>query len=256
MKVVILAGGLGTRLQEETVIKPKPMVEIGGRPILWHIMKIFNSFGFNEFYIALGYKAELIKDYFLNYRLVNTDLTVRTRTGAVDFDQEPSEDWIVHLVDTGAQTQTGGRLKRLADLIGQEPFLMTYGDGVADVNIPDLIDFHRRQGRLATVTAVHPPARFGEIQFADSLVAGFAEKPQVGDGWINGGFFVLEPDVLSYIADDSIPWEAEPMNRLVREKQLSAYRHPGFWQCMDTVRDVKLLESLWAEGNAPWKVWE
>jgi glucose-1-phosphate cytidylyltransferase len=255
MKVVILAGGLGTRLQEETVVKPKPMVEIGGRPILWHIMKIFASYGYNEFIIALGYKAEYIKDYFLNYRPVNTDLTVQTRTGKVDFYREPPEDWIVHLVDTGAQTQTGGRLKRLTDFIGQEPFMMTYGDGVADVNIPELIDFHQRQGRLATVTAVHPPARFGEIQFDDSLVAGFAEKPQVGDGWINGGFFVLDPKVLDYIPGDMSPWEVEPMNRLVREKQLSAYRHPGFWQCMDTVRDVKLLETLWAEGRAPWKVW-
>lgn len=255
MKVVILAGGLGTRLQEETVIKPKPMVEIGGRPILWHIMNIFAAYGHTEFIIALGYKAEYIKDYFLNYRPVNTDLTIHTRTGIVDFYQEPKEDWTVHLVDTGAQTQTGGRLKRLAEFIGQDTFMMTYGDGVADIDIPALIDLHRKQGKLATVTAVRPPARFGGIEFDDSLVHGFTEKPQTGEGWINGGFFVLEPKVLDYISSDQTAWEREPVNQLVKEKQLAAYRHKGFWQCMDTLRDVRLLEALWAEGNAPWKVW-
>jgi len=255
MKTVILAGGLGTRLQEETTVKPKPMVEIGGRPVLWHIMKIFAAHGVKEFIVALGYKGEVIKNYFLNYYYFRNNFSIRLGNGNLDVRDDGHEDWTVHLVNTGAGTQTGGRIKRLADWIGQETFMMTYGDGVANVNVADILAFHRQHGKLATVTAVRPPARFGELKFNGVLVESFREKPQVGEGWINGGFFVLEPQVLDYIEGDSIAWEREPMERLAREGQLAAYRHDGFWQCMDTLRDVLLLEGLWAEGEAPWKIW-
>lgn len=255
MKVVILAGGLGTRLQEETTVKPKPMVEIGGQPILWHIMNIYAAQGFNEFIIALGYKSEVIKNYFLNFHNFRKDLTIDLRNGCVNAHDGDSEDWIVHLVDTGANTQTGGRLKQLAKWIGDETFMMTYGDGVGDVNINHLFELHRRLGKLATVTAVHPPSRFGELIIENDQVVQFQEKPQTGTGWINGGFFVLEPQVLEYIDGDLMPWERDPLQHLAEVRQLSVYKHNGFWQCMDTLRDVQLVEKLWTEGKAPWKIW-
>ena len=256
MKVVILAGGLGTRLSEETVIKPKPMVEIGGQPILWHILKSYAAHGFKEFVIALGYKGEMIKDYFVNYHNRSHDLTVRLASGQVSIHAADSDDWIVHLLDTGQQTQTGGRIKRVAEFIGREPFMLTYGDGVSDVDLGALLDFHRQQGRLATVTAVRPTARFGNLALQGALVDHFEEKPQIGEGWINGGFFVLEPEVLDTIVDDSIVWEREPLESLAAIGQLNAYRHEGFWQCMDTLRDVRMLEDLWSAGHAPWRQWK
>ena len=255
MKVVILAGGLGTRLSEETELRPKPMVEIGERPILWHIMKIYAAHGFREFIIALGYKGEFVKNFFLNYHHLHCNLTVHLRDGNVDVHDGDEEDWTVHLVDTGLKTETGGRIKRLAPVIGQEPFLLTYGDGLASVNIRNLVQFHREQGRLATVTAVRPPARLGGMVLSNNHVVDFKEKPQIGEGWINGGFFVLEPQVLDHIAGDAVDWERESLESLVAENQLSAYRHEGFWQCMDTLRDVRLLQELWKSGSAPWKVW-
>ena len=256
MKTVILAGGAGTRLLEETTVRPKPMVEIGGWPILWHIMNIYAAYGYREFIVALGYKGEVIRNYFLNYYFLRNDLSIHLADGRVEVHNDSGrEDWLVHLIDTGLHTQTGGRLRRLAAHIGRETFMMTYGDGVANVNIGQLVDFHRRHGKLATVTAVRPPARFGGLTFDGDLVARFAEKPQIGEGWINGGFFVLEPRVLDYVAGDDTLFEREPLERLAQEGQLVAYRHPDFWQCMDTLRDVRLLESLWEGGNAPWKVW-
>jgi glucose-1-phosphate cytidylyltransferase len=248
MKVVILAGGFGTRLSEETELRPKPMVEIGGRPILWHIMKIYATYGFREFIIALGYKGEYIKNFFINYHQLHCNLTVCLRDGHVDVHDGEAEDWTVHLVDTGYKTETGGRLKRLANLIGPERFMMTYGDGVSNVNIADLLRFHEAQGRLATVTAVRPPARFGGMVLTNNHVAEFKEKPQIGEGWINGGFFVLEPQVLSYIENEAMEWEREPIENLVAENQLAAYRHPGFWHCMDTLRDVRSLQEMWQSG--------
>ncbi len=256
MKVVILAGGYGSRLQEETLLKPKPMVEIGGKPILWHIMNIFAAQGYNEFVLSLGYKAEIVKEYFLNYHFLLNDFTIDLKNREVTFHQNDCDEWIVHLVNTGLNSETGGRVRRLSHILGDETFIMTYGDGVADIDINSLVAFHRSHGKLATVTAVHPPARFGGMALEQSTVAHFAEKLQVGEGWINGGFFVIEPQVLSYIPHDFMPWEAEPMDRLVREKQLVAYQHQGFWQCMDTPRDMRLLETLWAEDQAPWKIWK
>jgi glucose-1-phosphate cytidylyltransferase len=260
MRVVLLAGGVGSRLAEETEVKPKPMVEIGGWPILWHIMKTYAHFRFKDFVIALGYKGDTIKRYFVDYALLNSNFTVQIGSGDVFRQELCREDWTVHLVDTGLSTNTGGRLKRLSPWLGRETFMMTYGDGVADVNIEELVAFHRRHGRLATVTAVHPPARFGELVLSDDpsdpRVLDFAEKPQVRTGWINGGFFVLEPKVLDYIDGDATSWQMEPMERLAREGQLMAYRHEGFWQCMDTLRDVHLLENLWARGQAPWMLWK
>jgi len=255
MKTVILSGGLGTRLSEETQIRPKPMVEIGGLPILWHIMKIYSAYGHNEFVVALGYKAEMIKSYFLNFYHIRRDLTVNLESGRLDIHDGDHEDWVVHLIDTGIPTQTGGRLQRLRHLLKGETFMMTYGDGVADVDIAKVLDFHRRHGKLATMTAVRPPARFGVLEFDGDLVTRFEEKPQIGEGWINGGFFVLEPAVLDYIDGPETKFEYEPLERLARDGQLAAYRHDGFWQCMDTLRDVRLLESLWASGQVPWKVW-
>ncbi len=253
MKVAILAGGLGSRLQEETTVKPKPMVEIGGRPILHHIMRHYAGHGHHEFVVALGYKGEVIKSYFLNYRHLSNSLRVNLATGQVTSYGEQNDHWLVDLIDTGAGTETGGRLRRLRHWLGRTTFMLTYGDGVSDVNIPELLEFHRRHGKLATVTAVRPPARFGELTFFGDLVTRFQEKPQIGEGWINGGFFVLEPEVLDYIEGDHIVFEQEPLERLSRDGQLVAYRHSGFWQCMDTLRDVKFLERLWSEGTAPWK---
>jgi glucose-1-phosphate cytidylyltransferase len=231
------------------------MVEIGGQPMLWHIMQSYAAYGFKEFVVALGYRGEVIKDYFVNYRYRNRSLTVRLGRGDIQMHDGEGEDWTVHLLDTGVDTETGGRVKRLARFAGNEPFMLTYGDGVCSLDIRELVAFHRRHGKLATVTAVRPPARFGGIAFNGDLVARFHEKPQIGEGWINGGFFVLEPGVTEYVDNDGITWEREPMERLAAEGQLVAYRHDGFWQCMDTLRDVRLLESLWQEGKAPWKVW-
>jgi glucose-1-phosphate cytidylyltransferase len=255
MKVVILAGGFGSRLSEETDIRPKPMVEIGRQPILWHIMKNYAAYGYKEFIIALGYKAEVIKDYFLKYYYLRNSFSIYLANGYVDVHEGEKEDWLVHLIDTGFETQTGGRIKRLAPWIGNETFMMTYGDGVANINIQDLVAFHRRHGKLATITAVRPPARFGGLSFEGNLVAKFVEKPQISEGWINGGFFVLEPRVVEYIKGDETLWEREPLEQLAEDRQLVAYCHGGFWQCMDTLRDVRLLNSLWESGKAPWKVW-
>ena len=255
MKVAILAGGLGTRLSEETTVKPKPMVEIGGKPILWHIMNIYASYGFKEFVIALGYRGELIKDYFVNYHYRSRNLTVQLRNGDISVHEGDGEDWIVHLLDTGADTNTGGRVKRLAEFIGNEPFMLTYGDGVSNINIPKLIEFHQTQKKLATLTAVRPPARFGQMVLDDGKVTEFKEKPQIGEGWINGGFFVLQPEVVNYIEGDQTAWEFDSLEKIAADGQLAAYQHEDFWQSMDTLRDVNELEKFWREGNAPWKLW-
>ena len=253
MKAVILCGGQGTRLREETEVRPKPMVEIGGYPILWHIMQSYAAYGITEFILALGYKGDLIKRYFLDYYHLHSHLTISLKDGMVTAHDGERDDWTVHLVDTGLTTQTGGRLKRLAPWIGGETFMLTYGDGVSDVTLPELARFHRSQGRLATVTAVRPPARFGGLIFRGELVAEFSEKSQIGEGWINGGFFVLEPKVLDYIDGDDTLFERELMEHLAQDGQLAAYKHTGFWQCMDTMRDVRLLEHLWESGKAPWR---
>ncbi len=255
MKVAILAGGLGTRLAEETDSKPKPMVEIGNRPILWHIMRHYAHYGFKDFVIALGYHGEYIKKYFTDFCSLHSDLVVNLRTGQVRRNGGSSPDWNVSLVDTGLYTNTGGRIKRLAPILGNETFMLTWGDGVSDVNLQDLLAFHRRHGKLATLTAVRPPARFGHLQLSDDRVVEFSEKPQAAEGWINGAFFVLEPGVIDYIEGDSTQWEREPLEGLARDGQLVAYRHTSFWQCMDTLRDKRLLERLWESGQAPWKVW-
>jgi glucose-1-phosphate cytidylyltransferase len=255
MKVVILCGGLGTRLREETEIRPKPLVNIGEHPVLWHLMKIYASHGFNEFVLALGYKGDVIKDYFLNYRNRASSLTIKLDSDDVIVRDSCCEDWTVHLLDTGLHTQTGGRVKRTAPMVGNETFMLTYGDGVANVDIKRLLAYHRSHKRLVTVTAVRPPARFGGLAFDGDLVTHFEEKPQIGEGWINGGFFVFEPQALDYIEGDETPLERGPLERLAEDRQLVAYRHEEFWQCMDTLRDVQLLESLWQGGAAPWKVW-
>lgn len=256
MKIVILAGGLGTRLAEETEVKPKPMVEVGGRPILWHILKHYSHYGHGEFVIALGYKGEMIKRYFLDYAGLDGSLTVSVKTGRVDRHEDHPEDWTLHLIETGLETATGGRLKRLQRLLRGETFMGTYGDGVSNVALDRLLAFHRAHGRLATVTAVRPPARFGNMEFSEDRVTRFTEKPQVGEGWINGGFFVFEPGVLEYIPGDATALEHEPLEQLAADGELMAYQHDAFWQCMDTLRDRRLLDSLWASGQAPWKVWE
>jgi len=255
MKVAILAGGLGTRLSEETTIKPKPMVEVGGKPMLWHIMNIYAAYGFKEFVVALGYKGEIVKDYFINYHYRARSLTVKLITGEIMAHDKDGEDWTIHLLDTGAETQTGGRIKLISQFIGQEAFMVTYGDGVSNVCIPDLLDFHRSHGKLATLTAVRPPARFGQMELEEDQVKQFEEKPQIGEGWINGGFFVLEPQIRDYITDQQSVWEREPLERLAADGQLMAYRHADFWQCMDTLRDLNQLERMWQESRAPWKIW-
>lgn len=256
MKAVILAGGLGTRLSEETQVKPKPMVEIGGKPILWHIMKSYSAHGVHEFVICLGYKGYLIKEYFANYFLHMSDVTFDMANNQMQVHQASVEPWKVTLVDTGDNSMTGGRLKRVASYIGDEDFCFTYGDGVADVDIGKLIAFHRAQGKLATVTAVQPLGRFGSLDISGQTITGFKEKPRGEGGWINGGYFVLSPKVIDYIDDDSISWERQPMERLAGEGQLSAFRHEGFWQPMDTLREKNMLEDLWTSGKAAWKVWE
>jgi glucose-1-phosphate cytidylyltransferase len=256
MKTVILAGGLGSRLSEETIARPKPMVEIGGKPILWHIMNIFSAYGMNEFVLALGYKAEVVKEYFLNYYALNNSFSIDLATGKTTIHEGNQPRWRVHLVDTGQMTQTGGRLRRVRNWLGDdETFMMTYGDGVADVDVCALLRFHESHGKLATVTTVRPPARFGSIVFDGQRVSEFLEKPQTGEGWINGGFFVLNRKVIDYVDGDDSIWERGPMERLASDGELMAYRHEGFWQPMDTLREKKLLEDLWAAGSAPWKVW-
>jgi len=254
MKAVILAGGLGSRLSEETVIRPKPMVEIGGMPILWHIMKIYSSFGINDFIICLGYKGYIIKEYFANYFLHMSDVTLNIAKNSIEVHQNSAEPWTVTLVETGERTMTGGRLKRVAKYIDDD-FCFTYGDGVSNVNVHKLIDFHCQQGRLATMTAIRPAARFGALTLSENKITGFQEKPDGEGGWVNGGFFVLSPNVLDYIQDDSTIWEKEPLERLANEGHLSAYLHDDFWLPMDTARDKIQLEALWDSGQAPWKIW-
>ena len=256
MKVVILAGGLGTRLSEETEIKPKPMVEIGGHPILWHIMKHYAHYGLKEFYLALGYRGEVIKRFFMDYYSLDGRISIDLGKGQVDKQDRACEDWIVHLMNTGQETNTGGRLKRLESCLNDGTFMLTYGDGVCDVNLQSLLKFHREQGCIATVTAVRPPARFGGIVFDGNRVVEFTEKPQIGEGWINGGFFVFEPEIFKYLEGDESILEVDALERLASDRQLAAYRHENFWQCMDTLRDKRLLENLWHERRAPWKVWE
>ena len=252
MKVVILAGGFGSRLSEYTDKIPKPMVTIGGRPILWHIMRTYASFGHNDFYLALGYKAELVKEYFLHYRSLNTDFTVDLSNGAVESHQTDETDWRVTLVDTGLETMTGGRIKRLKKFVGNEPFMLTYGDGVANIDIDALLKFHKSHGKMVTLTAVRPSARFGDLEFDGNQVVSFEEKPQLHEGWINGGFFVCQPELLDYIDNDNQMLEREPLKRVVNDGELMAYKHEGFWHCMDTRRDHELLESLWESGAPPW----
>ncbi|MCS5608834.1 MAG: glucose-1-phosphate cytidylyltransferase [Candidatus Poribacteria bacterium] len=252
MKVIILAGGFGTRLSEYTDKIPKPMVTIGSRPILWHIMRTYASFGYNDFYLALGYKAELIKDYFLHYRSLNTDFTVDLSNGTIESYQTDKIDWRVTLVDTGLETMTGGRIKRLKKFIGNEPFMLTYGDGVANIDIDTLLKFHKSHGKMVTLTAVRPSARFGDLEFDGNQVVSFEEKPQLHEGWINGGFFVCQPELLDYIDNDNQMLEREPLKRVVNDGELMAYKHEGFWHCMDTRRDHELLESLWESGAPPW----
>ncbi len=257
MKAVILAGGLGSRFSEETEVRPKPMIEIGGKPILWHIMKAYSAHGVDDFVVCLGYKGYVIKEYFANYHLHACDVTFDLGAGSMEIHQSAAEPWRVTLVETGERTMTGGRLKRvLPYLEGEEAFCFTYGDGVADLDVPALLEFHRGSGALATVTGVQPPGRFGALEIADGRVSGFREKPQGDGGWINGGFFVLSPEVGRYIGDDATVWEEEPLGGLARDGQLALYQHRGFWQAMDTLRDQRHLQELWNTGEAPWKLWE
>lgn len=257
MKAVILAGGFGTRLSEETGVRPKPMVEIGEKPILWHIMKIYSSHGINDFVICLGYKGYAIKEFFATYSLQMSDVTYDFRKNRTEFHQENTEPWRVTLVETGLDTMTGGRIKRVKRYLGNEAFCLTYGDGLSDVNIKNLIEFHNTQGSLATLTAVQPPGRFGAftLEKEENQINSFKEKPQGDGAWINGGFFVLEPEVLNFIENDTTIWEQGPMEQLARQGKLSAYRHSGFWQPMDTLRDKNHLDKLWQSGKAPWKTW-
>ena len=256
MKAVILAGGLGTRISEETHLKPKPMIEIGGRPMLWHLMKIYSGHGINDFVICCGYKGYLVKEYFANYFLHMSDVTFDMKNNTMDVHQKNAEPWKVTLVDTGEDTLTGGRLKRVKDYVSdQEAFCFTYGDGLANVDITGLIDFHRSQKKLATITAVQPPGRYGSLDIQNNSVSRFIEKPKGDGGWINGGFFVLSPKCIDYIEGDQSSWEGEPLERLAKEAELGAYMHNGFWQPMDTLREKNLLEALWVSGQAPWKNW-
>jgi glucose-1-phosphate cytidylyltransferase len=256
MKAVILAGGFGTRISEATVSIPKPMVEIGGKPILWHIMNIYASQGINEFLIAVGYKAEVVKEYFLNFYAINNDITIDLATGENIIHDGNQPNWKIHIIDTGLYTQTGGRLKRLKKWLGKdETFMLTYGDGVADINLKGLLEYHESHGKLATVTTVHSPARFGRITFNGDQITDFYEKPQSAEGWINGGYFVLNPKVIDYIENDQTIWERSPVEKLARDGQLIGYRHYGFWSCMDTLKEKNFLEELWTSGKASWKVW-
>jgi glucose-1-phosphate cytidylyltransferase len=257
MKAVILAGGLGTRISEETHLKPKPMIEVGGKPILWHIMKMYSSHGIHDFVVCCGYKGYLIKEYFANYFLHMSDVTFDMVNNRMEVHQKYAEPWRVTLVDTGEETLTGGRLRRVSEYVADEDaFCFTYGDGVADVDISALIDFHRQHGKRATVTAVQPPGRYGALNMDGHIVNGFIEKPKGDGGWINGGFFVLSPKCLEFVTSDTSSWEGEPLARLARENELTAFKHTGFWQPMDTLRDKNLLEELWQSGKAPWKTWE
>lgn len=252
MKVILLAGGFGTRLSEYTEAIPKPMVTVGGRPILWHIMRTYAHFGHKDFYLALGYRAEVIKEYFINYRSLNADFTIDLANGAIDNHHTDAPDWRVTLVHTGNASMTGGRVKRLQSFIGDETCMLTYGDGLANVNLDRLLEFHRSHGKLVTVTAVHPGARFGELEMVGSQVVSFQEKPQTTQGWINGGFFIIEPEFFDLISGDACVLEREPLERAAKMGELMAFHHEGFWQCMDTKRDRDLLEQLWAKGDAPW----
>lgn len=254
MKTVILAGGIGSRISEETYLKPKPMVEIGGKPILWHVMKIYSKYNLNDFIICLGYKGYMIKEYFANYFLHTSDVTIDIKNNKVEIHQVNSEPWKVTLIDTGEDTMTGGRVKRIQKYIN-ETFCLTYGDGLSDVDLPALIEFHKKNGLLSTITAVQPPGRFGALKLENNKVRRFQEKPQGDSGFINGGFFVLEPKIFDYIEDDSTILEREPLENLAKDNQLCAYRHNGFWHPMDTLRDKNKLEELWSGGNAPWKIW-
>ena len=255
MKAVILAGGFGSRLSEETAVRPKPMVEIGGKPILWHIMKVYAAHGINEFVVCLGYKGYVIKEFFANYHLHTCDLSFDLGQGEVQVHRSNTEPWKVTLVDTGENTMTGGRLKRVLPYVGDEDFCFTYGDGLADIDITALIAYHREQGALATVTAVQPPGRFGAVELNGTRVRSFEEKPRGDGAWLNGGYFVLSPEVGRYLEDDQTTWEHEPLRRLTRERQLASFRHEGFWQAMDTLRDRHQLQALWEAGNAPWRIW-
>jgi len=255
MKVVILAGGFGTRLSEETDLKPKPMVEIGGMPILWHIMKHYAYYGHKEFLIALGYKGDVIKRFFMDYSTLDGSLSIDLLKGDIIKHQTAREDWKIHLIDTGLDTQTGGRLKRMEHIVGDETFMLTYGDGVGNIEIDKLVQLHNKMDLIGTVTAVRPPSRFGGIIFNENIVESFVEKPQIGEGWINGGFFVFKPEVFDYIEGDQSSLENYTLEKLVSQRQLAVYQHENFWQCMDTLRDKRLLNGLWSEGNAPWKVW-
>ena len=255
MKVIILCGGLGTRLSEETHIKPKPMVEIGGKPILWHIMKFYEKYGLDNFILALGYKGEVIKDYFINYHARSSNLTTHLKSGQIEYSDPPIENWKVSMIDTGLDSQTGGRLLRLKPYFqSKDTFMLTYGDGLCDVDISGLLDFHKSHGRIATVTAVRPPARFGDLNIINNCVKHFEEKPQAGEGWINGGFFVFEPAIFDFIEDDLTILEKAPLEKLAEKGELMAFQHPGYWQSMDTLRDKRALEEIWTKGKAPWLI--
>lgn len=256
MKVAILAGGFGTRLAEETEIRPKPMVEIGGKPILWHIMKIYAHYGFKDFVIALGYKGEYIKKYIVDYCSLTNNLTVNMKNGQIERHDCSDLDWTVQLIDTGLKTMTGGRIKQLAPYVGDDTFMLTWGDGVADIQLDKLLAFHRSHGKLATLTAVRPPARYGHLELDGDQIKEFSEKPQTREGWINGAFFVLEPGVFDYIDGDRTQWEKEPLENLAADGQLMAYRHTSFWQCMDTLREKYILENYWNSNQAPWRIWK
>jgi glucose-1-phosphate cytidylyltransferase len=256
MKVVVLCGGLGTRLAEETHLRPKPMVEVGGKPVLWHILNTYAAHGFCDFSLALGYMGSYIKNYFLNYHALESDFSVDFSNGNVEVLRRAKMDWKIDLIDTGAKTLTGGRVHRLESMLAPTgTFMLTYGDGLSNVDIKELLKFHRSHGKIATVTAVRPPARFGEIRIEGNAVREFKEKPQIGEGWINGGYFVFEPEIFKYLNGDETVLEGEPLERLAKDGQLQSFKHSGFWQCMDTIRDKNLLETLWASGDAPWKIW-
>ena len=256
MQAVILAGGFGTRISEETHLKPKPMVEIGGKPVLWHILKTYSQYNINEFIICCGYKAYAIKEYFSNYFLHSSDITFDIANNNIEIHQRRSEPWKVTVVDTGENTQTGGRLKRISEYLKPGPFCFTYGDGISDVNISKLIEFHKQKNKLATVTAVQPPGRFGSVEFEDGLVKCFEEKPNGDNRWVNGGYFVLEPEVLKFIDNDHSIWEKDCLPSIAKKSQLNAFQHEGFWQPMDTLRDRNLLQQLWEDGSAPWRIWD